>query len=63
MHELHIDDTENEDELVEDEVPKFVFQIVIFGYSQLAEDQSLDHFAQQHQAAKGHIDKDLRERK
>lgn len=61
MHELHIHDAENEDELVEDEVPKFVFQVVIFGNSQLAEDQSLDHLAEQHQATEGHVDKDLGE--
>lgn len=34
---LDVDDAEDEDELVEDEVPELVFEVLLLGYSQLAE--------------------------
>lgn len=59
IHELHIDDTENEDELVEDEVPKLVFHVLALRNSQLAEHHSLNRLAQDEEAAVGHVDQSL----
>lgn len=42
FQELYVYDSKNEYELVKNEVPKFLFEMLVLGDSQLAEDQLLD---------------------
>ena len=58
---LDVDDAEDEDELVEDEVPELVLELGLLGDSQLAEHALLDGLAQQHQQAVGHVDQRLQQ--
>lgn len=37
MQKLHIDDAKHEDKFVEDKIPEFIFQVLLFGYPQFAE--------------------------
>lgn len=53
---LDVYDAKHEDELVEDKIPKFVFQVLAFGHSQLTEHQLLDASSKQDQPAKSHVD-------
>jgi hypothetical protein len=56
---LDVNYAENEDELVKDEIPKFVFEVLLFGDSEFAEHQLLDRRADQDQPAEGHVDHGL----
>lgn len=56
MQKLHINDAKYEDKFVKDKIPEFIFQMLLFGYSQFAEYQFLNWFAQQNETAICHID-------
>lgn len=59
IHVLHVDDAEHEDELVEEEVPELLFEVLLLGDSQLPEHQFLDAAAEQNQPAVCHVDHGL----
>lgn len=59
IHVLHIDDAEHKDELVEDEVPELLLEVLLFGDAQLPEHQLLDAAAEQDQPAVRHVDHSL----
>lgn len=63
MQELHINDTKHEDKFVEDKIPEFIFQMLLLRYSQFAEYQFLNWFAQQNETTICHIDDRLQMKK
>lgn len=63
MQKLHINDAKHKDKFVEDKIPELVFQVLLFGYSQFAEYQFLDRFAQQNETTICHIDDRLQRNK
>lgn len=56
MQKLNIYDAKHKDELVEYEIPEFIFEMLLFGYAQLAEHHALYRFAQQNQTTVCHVD-------
>ena len=52
---LDVDDAKHEDELVEDEVPEPVLEVLLLGDAQLAEDELLHAPTHQHQEAERHV--------
>lgn len=56
VHVLDVDDAENENEFVENEIPKFIFEVLLFGHSQFPEHQFLDGGAEEDQQTEGHVD-------
>lgn len=59
VHELHIDDAEHEDELVEEEVPELVFEVLMLRDSQFTKHKTLDELAQQDQRTVCRVDQCL----
>lgn len=55
LHPLHVQHTEDEDELVEDEVPELILQMLFLTDSQRPEHNALNHFSYQHQDAAGGV--------
>lgn len=47
MQKLNIYNAKHKNELVEYEIPEFIFEMLLFGYAQLAKYHSLNRFAQQ----------------
>lgn len=47
MQKLNIHNAKHKNEFVEHEIPEFVFEMLLFGYAQLAEYHPLNCFAQQ----------------
>lgn len=53
---LDVDNAKNEDELVENKVPKFIFEMLLLRDAKLAEHELLHATAHQDQPTKRHID-------
>jgi hypothetical protein len=52
---LHTKNSKDEDEFVEDKIPKGVLHGLALGHAQLSKNSTLDAFAQEHQYAVGHV--------
>lgn len=59
---LDVYDAENEDELVKNEVPEFILQMLLLRHPELAEHQLLDGCSDQYQPAERHIDHGLKKK-
>lgn len=62
VHELDVDHSEDEDKLVEDEIPEFVFDVLPLGNPKFAENHPLDRFAQYEEATVCHVDQSLQKK-
>lgn len=60
VHVLHIKHPKHKDELVKDEIPKFIFQMLPLAWSELAKYQLLNRLAKQDQDAVRHVDECLK---
>lgn len=63
MQKLHIHDAKYEDKFVENKIPEFIFQMLLFRYSQFAKYQFLNWFAQQNETTVCHIDNCLQRKR
>lgn len=61
MQKLNIHDAKHKDKFVEYEIPEFIFEMLLFGYAQLAEYHTLNRLAQQNQTTICHVDDRLHE--
>jgi hypothetical protein len=56
---LHIYDSKHKDELVKNEVPKLVLDVLLFRHSEFPKHKSLDELPQQDETAVCHVDESL----
>lgn len=63
IHVLHVHHTKDKNELVEDKIPEFILDVLLFWDSKFPEDCSLNNLSKEDKAAIRHVDQCLEERK